>query len=309
MYNEDEVEWGEVMKKRLLFIVNPTAGKGQIKRSLCDILNLLTRHNFLVHIHITQDGNDARKQVLKRATKYDYLLCSGGDGTLNDVVKALMQCDKKPILGYIPAGTTNDFATTLHIPKDMLKATQQFVDGVSFKIDLGRFNQQWFTYVAAFGAFTEVAYSTPQDFKNNFGRIAYFLEGLKSLANISEYHMKINADDDEIEGDFIYGHVSNSTSVAGITLSMKDIFVNDGSFELFMIYRPNNPLDIQAIIAALLMQDIHNNWFVYRKVKKVTFETDSLAQWTLDGEFGGEYKKVEITNEQQVLDIVVKREE
>lgn len=297
-----------ILSKKMFMLVNPTAGKGQIKRVLCDIIQLFTKHDYLVSIHITQNSEDTQLQVFKQATNFDCLVCIGGDGTLNEIVRALMGIEHHATLGYIPSGTTNDFATTLQIPKNALKAAKHIIDGSEKYIDLGKFNHEWFTYVAAFGAFTEVAYSTPQDVKNNFGRIAYFMEGIKSIPNITTYHLKVNIDSEIIEGDFIYGHVSNSTSIGGFSLGKNHVLLDDGYFELLMIYKPNNPLDLQTIIAALMMQDTSSGWFVYRQVKKVTFESEQKVTWTLDGEFGGEHQVSTIENIRKALRIVVKKE-
>lgn len=296
------------LSKKMLMIVNPTAGKGQIKRVLCDVIQLFTKHDFLVSIHVTQNSEDIQLQVVKQAAKFDYLVCSGGDGTLNEIVRALMSLKHHAVLGYIPSGTTNDFATTLQIPKNAVHAAKNIIEGSEKYIDLGKFNQEWFTYVAAFGAFTEVAYSTPQDVKNNFGRIAYFMEGIKSIPNITTYHLKVNIDSEKIEGDFIYGHVSNSTSIGGFSLGRDKVVLDDGYFEMLLIYRPNNPLDLQAIIAALMMQDFSNSWFVFRQVKKVTFECEQNVTWTLDGEFGGNHQVSTIENIPKALNIIVKKE-
>ncbi len=186
-----------------------------------------------------------------------------------------------------------------------MKAAQNAIEGTPFICDVGKFNDRIFLYVAAFGAFTEVSYSTPQDFKNNFGRIAYLLEGIKSLANIPTYQMEIECDDELIEGNFIYGQISNSTSVGGFqALSLKDVALDDGLFELLLVRTPNNLLDLQVIAAALLKQETSNHWLVYRKLSHVKIKSETPVQWTLDGEFGGKHHEMEIFNVPKAVSIV-----
>lgn len=299
------------MNKRILIIVNPHAGKGMIKRYLCDVIDLFVKNKWNVSVITTQAKGEAAKLASEAADQYDLLVCSGGDGTLNEVVSGLIKDHKYIPIGYLPAGTTNDFASSLQIPKNNLPAaTQQIIDGKGFLCDVGNFNDHIFMYVAAFGAFTEVSYSTPQDFKNNFGRAAYILEGIKSLANIMTYHLKVECDDEIIEGDFIYGQISNSTSVGGFqAMSLKDVQLDDGLFELLLVYRPNNLLDLQTIIAALLMQDENSGWLVHRKLSKLKITSETPVPWTLDGEFGGNHYAMTISNIPKAVEIIVHHEE
>ena len=299
------------MKKRVLLIVNSHAGKGMIKRYLCDIIDLFVKQDWHVSIVTTQAKGEAAHLASEAALHYDLLVCSGGDGTLNEVVSGLVKEQRHIPIGYLPAGTTNDFASSLQIPKNnLLAAAQQILDGKHFLCDVGHFNDQIFMYVAAFGAFTEVSYSTPQDFKNNFGRAAYILEGIKSLTNIMTYRLKVECGDEVIEGDFIYGQVSNSTSVGGFqAMSLKDVQLDDGLFELLLVHRPNNLLDLQTIIAALLMQDEKSSWLVHRKLSNVKITCETPLPWTLDGEFGGNHKTMVIDNLPKAVEFIVSNEE
>ena len=198
------------MSKKMLFIYNPMAGKEQIKNKLSEIIQIFCKEGFEVTIFATRGREDATKDIEKKGEKYDYVVCSGGDGTMNEVATGLMKLEKRPICGYIPAGTVNDFAASLKIPRVMKNAAALITDGDVFKCDMGKFNDRYFTYVAGFGAFTEVSYQTPQEWKNALGKAAYFIEALKHIADIKPHHMKIEYDDGVIEGEFILGLISNS---------------------------------------------------------------------------------------------------
>jgi len=299
------------VNQRVLIIVNPHAGKGMIKRYLCDVIDLFVKHQWQVSVVTTQAKGEATQLASDAALHYDLLVCSGGDGTLNEVVSGLVKDERHIPIGYLPAGTTNDFASSLQIPKNNLPAAaQQIIDGKGFLCDVGHFNDRIFMYVAAFGAFTEVSYSTPQDFKNNFGRAAYILEGIKSLTNIVTYHLKVECENELIEGDFIYGQISNSTSVGGFqAMSLKDVQLDDGLFELLLVHRPNNLLDLQTIIAALLTQDENSSWLVHRKLSKVKITCETPVPWTLDGEFGGNHQTMVIRNLPKAVEFIVRNEE
>lgn len=299
------------MNKRVLIIVNPHAGKGMIKRYLCDVIDLFVKNKWCVSVITTQAKGEAAQLASEAADQYDLLVCSGGDGTLNEVVSGLVKDCKHIPIGYLPAGTTNDFASSLQIPKNNLPAAaQQIINGKRFLCDVGKFNDHVFMYVAAFGAFTEVSYTTPQDFKNNFGRAAYILEGIKSLTNIMTYHLKVECENELIEGDFIYGQISNSTSVGGFqAMSLKDVQLDDGLFELLLVHRPNNLLDLQTIVAALLTQDENSSWLVYRKLSKVKIVSETPVPWTLDGEFGGNHYAMTISNLPKAVEFIVHNEE
>ena len=203
------------MSKKMLFIYNPMAGKEQIKNKLSEIIQIFCKEGFEVTIFATRGREDATKIIEKKGERYDYIVCSGGDGTMNEVATGIMKLEKRPICGYIPAGTVNDFASSLKIPRVMKNAASLIADGDVFNCDMGKFNDRYFTYVAGFGAFTEVSYQTPQEWKNALGKAAYFIEALKHIADIKPHHMKIEYDGGVIEDEFILGLISNSVSVAG----------------------------------------------------------------------------------------------
>ena len=238
--------------KKMLFIYNPKAGKAQIRNKLADILDVFTKGGYEITVYPTQKSEDAMEKTRDRSKDYDIVVCSGGDGTLDEAVSGMMESEEKTLLGYIPAGSTNDFANSLRIPKSMLKAANVAVKGRRFPVDIGYFNGDSFVYVAAFGLFTAVSYQTSQQLKNVLGHAAYILEGMKQLLDIPVYKMRVEYDDKVLEDEFIYGMITNSTSVGGFkNLTGKNVLLDDGVFEVTLIKAPKNPLELNEIIAAL----------------------------------------------------------
>lgn len=293
--------------KKLLFVFNPHAGKAQIKNKLLQIVDIMVKADYEVTIYPTQAREDALNIVRKRAKKYDLVVCSGGDGTLDEAVTGMMLSEKKVPLGYIPAGSTNDFANSLKIPKDMLKSAKIAVSGKKFACDIGKFNENTFVYVAAFGMFTEVSYKTSQEWKNILGHAAYILEGMKSLQDIASYHMRVEYADVVIEDEFIYGMITNSNSVGGFkNMTGKNVLLDDGEFEVTLIRKPKNILELNEILASLTNL-IDNTDLIYSfKSSQITFLSEEEVSWTLDGEYGGSLQEVNIRNLQQSLEIMVK---
>ena len=292
---------------KMLFIYNPMAGKEQIRNKLSDIVQAFCRGGFEVTIFSTQAKEDATNIVAERGEEFDYVVCSGGDGTMNEVTAGLMQIEqeKRPICGYIPAGTVNDFASTLKIPKIMKKAADLIVEGSVFRCDVGQFNDKYFTYVAGFGAFTEVSYQTPQEWKNALGKAAYFIEALKHIADIKAHHMKIEYDGNVIEDKFMLGLVSNSVSVAGYkAYSKMDIMMDDGMFEALFIKEIRNPLELQAALNALMAKKFDTERFLQFSASDIRIISDDEVQWTLDGEDGGVFHEVTMKNHQYALPII-----
>lgn len=294
------------MNKKMLFIFNPHAGKGTIGSRLLPLLDYFTGQGYDVTAYPTQAGEDALNKTREEGGRYDLLVCSGGDGTLDEVVTGMLQGNVKVPLGYIPAGTTNDFARSLKIPKAILKAAHTAVEGTPFACDMGSFNKNYFIYIAAFGAFTEVSYQTNQQAKNALGHFAYVLEGAKRLPMLKAYEMELEADGEIYHDFFIYGMVTNSTSVGGYkNLMGKDVEMNDGKFEVTFIRKPNHILDIQAILAGLASGDLSAKNFLSIKAKKIRLYSEDLIPWTLDGEFGGEHCEVIIENHEKALEIMI----
>lgn len=295
--------------KKMIFIYNPNAGKGLLKPRLSDILDIFVKAGYEVTVYPTQSYRDAYKKVSKLKEHYDLIVCSGGDGTLDEVVTGMMQREEKIPIGYIPTGTTNDFANSLHIPKDILMAADVAVNGAVFSCDVGRFNEDVFVYIAAFGLFTDVSYQTKQNLKNVLGHLAYVLEGVKRLYNVPSYRIKVTHDEEVIEDEFVFGMVTNSRSVGGFrSMIGKSVVFDDGEFEVTLIKTPKNPIELQEIVASLLIEQINKKHMYTFKASRITFESVEEIPWTLDGEFGGEHDIVQVSNEKQALQIVVEPE-
>lgn len=292
-------------KKKMLFIYNPRAGKGKIKVYLSDIIDLFTKKDYLVTVHATQSSYDAVHTVRDREPGYDLVVCSGGDGTLDEVVTGMVQGEEQLPIGYIPAGSTNDFAKSLNIPSDMLEAAKMITEETIFPCDVGRFDEDAFVYIAAFGMFTEVSYTTDQQIKNTLGHMAYILEGAKSLSAVKPYHLMIETDEGMIEGDFIYGMITNSISVGGFkNLTGKDVKLDDGKFELTLVKLPKNLAELNGILSFFVTQKIDSENIVQLKTTFVSVISDEDIKWTLDGEYGGSHRKVLIRNEQKAISMI-----
>ena len=293
--------------KRMLFIYNPRAGKELLKAQLSDIIDIFVKAGYEVVVYPTQSYRDAYKKILEfDASRYELIVCSGGDGTIDEVVTGMMHRSTRIPIGYIPTGTTNDFANSLHIPKGLLKAADNAVNGVVFPCDVGQFNDDIFVYVAAFGIFTDVSYETKQEVKNILGHLAYVLEGTKRLFNVPSYRIRVTHDGEEIEDEFILGMVTNSRSVGGFrNMIGKNVVFDDGLFEVTLIRKPTNPIALQEIIAALLIEQVDTKHMYTFKTGEITFESLEEIPWTLDGEFGGEHDEGVIRNMKQQLEIMV----
>lgn len=300
----------EGLMKRLLFIYNPHAGKGLLKPKLSDVIDIFVKAGYEVVTYPTQAYRDAYKKVLRyEVDSYDLVVCSGGDGTIDEVVTGMMQRGDRSPIGYIPTGTTNDFANSLHIPKGLLSAADNAVNGSVFPCDVGRFNDDIFVYIAAFGLFTDVSYQTKQEVKNVLGHLAYVLEGTKRLFNVPSYRIKVTHDGETIEDEFIFGMVTNSRSVGGFrNMVGKQVVFDDGVFEVTLIKMPKNPLELQEIVAALLIEQVDTKHMYSFKAGNIVFESLEEIPWTLDGEFGGAHDRVEVQNLNRQLEIMVPKE-
>lgn len=293
------------MSKKMLFIFNPRSGKGQIRTKLLDIIDVFVKGGYEVIVHPTQGPRDGGKMAKEMADQVDLIVCSGGDGTLDEVVTGLMEIKAKVPIGYIPAGSTNDFANSLDISKDMVEAARDIVEGQMISLDVGAFNHDTFVYIAAFGLFTDVSYETNQDMKNILGHAAYILEGTQRLFNIKSYNLNVKSDNGELSGEFIFGMISNSTSVGGFKrLTGPDVMLDDGVFEVMFIRRPKNILELNEIIASLVGTTDSKMIEVF-KTTELTIECEEEISWTLDGEFGGLHKNVRIKNLKHVVQIML----
>jgi len=292
--------------KQMLFVFNPRSGKEQIRGSLLRILDIFTKDGYDIHVHVTQSQGDASRIVKELGEGMDLILCSGGDGTLNETICGVLELPKKVTLGYIPAGSTNDFAASLKIPRQMLAAARAAALGEPYAVDVGLFCQErYFVYVAGFGAFTEVSYLTPQDKKNILGHQAYMLESVRSLASLRSYFMEVEWDGNFLEGEFVFGVVTNTISVGGFKgLVGQDVELNDGYFEVLLIRKPKNPADISNLVAGLLQKEEKENDQVYKfKTRSIRFRSSEPVDWVLDGEFGGTKTEVFVENLNKCLEI------
>ena len=285
------------MEKKLLFIYNSNAGKGQILAKLGEIIEVFVKGGYEVEVYPTQAPKDAIQKVENVRDDVSVIVCSGGDGTLDEVTTGMVKSGKNIPIGYIPIGTTNDYASSLGLSKNVVQAAFDIVDGEPKSYDVGIFNDDVFVYVAAFGLFTEVTYATNQELKKLFGHMAYVLEGVKSLADVKAYHMKVEIEGEIWEDEFIYGMVTNSTSVGGFKkLTGKNVELDDGTFEYTFIRKPKNLSEMQEIITNLLTADDKTEKILSGKAKCVVVESAEEVPWTLDGEFGGNQTFVRIDN-------------
>lgn len=291
---------------KMLFVVNPRSGKAHMKNRLMGILDQFIKDGWEIQIHVTQAPKDAVQVVRERGGQVDMVVCSGGDGTLSETISGLMMLEKRPVLGYIPSGSTNDFASSLRIPSNMQEAVENIKNGERMPIDIGSFcEDQYFVYIAGFGAFTEVSYMTPQGKKNLLGHQAYMIEGVKSLANLKSYHMKIEAEETSLEGDFIFGMITNTISVGGFKgLVPQNVALNDGMFEALMIRTPKTPLDLSNIVSYMFLREEQNEYVHKFKTSWLHIQSEEPVDWVLDGEFGGTHTEVNVKNLSRQIEIV-----
>lgn len=298
--------------EKVLFVYNPVAGKSEIKTELADIVGILSGDSRLVTCYPTKSRGDARDFVSARPEDYAYVVCAGGDGTLDEVVSGMMESTVNPVIpiGYIPTGTTNDFATSLGISSNKKEAAKIAVQGKVMECDLGRFNKSmYFTYVAAFGLFTESSYETPQDLKNLLGHMAYVLQGLMDLGKTRTYHFRVESDELSVSDEFVYGMVTNSKSVGGIAdITGSKVDMSDGLFEVTLIRMPANPLELSDILSYLSHLTDSSDLVYQFKTSHIVLESTERVKWTRDGEYAGTFKRVELTNLHKALKILVPRE-
>ncbi|MBQ9762313.1 MAG: YegS/Rv2252/BmrU family lipid kinase [Oscillospiraceae bacterium] len=282
----------------MLFVMNPFAGQRKANRHLADILTIFNRAGFQVSVHMTAGPGDCARVVAERAGSVDLVVCCGGDGTFNEAVNGLLESKADVPIGYIPAGSTNDFAASLKLPADHLEAARAIVDGTPMAYDICRFGQRYFAYVASFGAFTRASYATSQSMKNILGHTAYLLEGISELGQIHKTHARFTLGDGTvIEDDFIFGAISNSTSLGGIlTLDPKQVDMSDGLFELLLVRAPKDLSEIAECIRALRSQKYNCRMLTFLPASQATIEADAGLVWTLDGERAQGTDQIEAEN-------------
>lgn len=294
------------MSKRMLFVYNPHAGKARIRSNLLDIIDVFAKAGYELTVYPTQQHGDATRAVMSRRAGFDLVACSGGDGTLNEVITGMMRSEEKLPVGYVPAGSTNDFASSIAIPSNMLKAANAVVNGRRMPCDIGSFNEDYFVYVAAFGMFTDVAYETDQNLKNTFGYFAYIMEGARRLGTFQSYHMKIEFNGVMLEDDFMFGMITNSKSVGGMKhLTGGNVRLDDGEFEVMLVKTPATMVDLQEILLSLVAGRGDAKYVFSFRTSHIVFNMDTSVAWTLDGESGGSLKRVEITNRNKAVEMIV----
>jgi diacylglycerol kinase (ATP) len=300
----------EPRRRKMLFFLNPKAGRAEIRSSLLDVINLFTANGYDVTVHPTQRAKEIPDLIRAMGEQYDCIVTCGGDGTLNETVSGLVQLKNPPLLGYLPTGTVNDFATSLGLPRDPMQAAQVVISGDEFLCDVGMFNGRAFAYVAAFGAFTAVSYETPRAEKHALGRAAYILEGIRSLPEIRPYWVQLEHDGIVEEDEVIFGMVTNSTSIGGFRAlpGGTQIKLDDGLSEVVLVRKIRTVMDMNAVTSSLLRQEFSPDHFL-------TFKTDALKMtfreevpWTLDGEFGGNVMEADIRNLHRAVRVMVPAE-
>lgn len=294
--------------KKLYFICNLQSGKSMIRNKLAAVVDAFTSAGYEVTVRPTQARMDAcaAAEYACLSKQFDLIVCAGGDGTLNEVVQGLMHSQQPLPLGYLPSGSTNDFAKGLRIPDDVEAAAEWILHSHPYHCDIGRFNSRYFLYIAAFGAFTATVYETPQNIKNALGHTAYVLNAIAQVANIRPLHLRIEYDDQVTEGDYLYGMVSNTASVGGL-LKLKSFMLDDGSFEVMLIRKPERAMDLHRILTSLLNidEEIDATHVQFFRANKLRIFSDEKITWTLDGEYGGALDHVEIENLHRAITLCV----
>lgn len=287
---------------QILLIVNPVAGKLRARSTLMDIIEVYSAANLDVNVRLSQYRGHSRELARNaKADMYDRIVCIGGDGTLNEVISGVLESGENIPLGYIPLGSTNDFANSIMLPKDPAAAARLTIEGTPCKLDIGDFNvDRKFSYIASFGVFTSASYSAPQSVKNAIGHFAYILEGVKSLQdiiNLKCYSLHIEADDQVYDGDYMFGAIANSTSIGGILkLNSEMVDMSDGLFEMMLIRRINNLSELNQVVLSLAKSDYNNKMFDFIHASSFKITTNSDIKWSLDGEEAPGGAEVTISN-------------
>ncbi len=291
--------------KKMLLVMNPFAGTRKANRYLPEIITAFNRAGYAVNAYMTAGPGDCARVTELYAQEEDLVVCIGGDGTFNETVTGILRSGADVPIGYIPAGSTNDFAASLHLPTNILQATRQILEGQSVRYDVGRFGTRYFSYVASFGVFTKASYSTPQSVKNALGHTAYILEGIQELSQIKKVHVRIDTEDRTIEDDFLFGAISNSTSVGGIlTLDPKQVDMRDGKFELLLVRAPRNLAEIRECLLALQAQKYNCAMITFLSASRLSITADPDMPWTLDGEQENGHETVEAVNLHHAITLI-----
>lgn len=293
-------------RKKLLLIVNPRAGRNKSRGPLFDAAAVLAEAGYLLSIQRTAAAGDAARIAARSGGDYDVVVAVGGDGTLNETVSGLMALEDPPLLGYLPQGSTNDFAASLQIPGGPMEAAGLIVNNQPRRLDVGAWAQRYFVYVASFGAFTRTSYTASQAAKNALGHFAYILEGMRDLGSLRPYQIRVNADGELLDGEYLFGAVCNSTSIGGLMrLDPERVVLDDGKFELLLVPNPTNVQDLQSLVTALLNQEYDSQGLIFRHVSSIHLETEEELPWSLDGEYAPSLPVVDIENRRQALTMLL----
>lgn len=292
--------------KKLLMIVNPRAGKTKPAGPLFGAAAALSENGYLLSVRPTKGQGHARAIAAVEGAKFDVVVAVGGDGTLNEVAAGLMTLSSPPPLGYFPQGSTNDFAASLKISGDPEEAVQAVLRAQPRQLDVGMWNERSFVYVASFGAFTRSSYSAPQSVKNALGHLAYILEGVKDLDTLRPYRIRLTADGEVLDGEYLFGAVCNSTSIGGLMkLDSERVVLDDGKFEMLLIPNPKTPGDLQKLVMALLEQKYDREGLVFRHVSSIHLQTEEDLPWSLDGEYAPSQPEVTVENRCRALTMLL----
>jgi YegS/Rv2252/BmrU family lipid kinase len=293
-------------EKKLLLIVNPRSGKTKPRGPLFDAVGVFSDAGYLVKVHVTTGPGDAAETAAQLGPDFDTVVCVGGDGTLSETAGGLMRLADPPPLGYLPRGSTNDYAASLALPEDPVAAAKLAATAQPRKLDIGRWNQRHFVYVASFGAFARSSYSASQSAKNALGHFAYNLEGMRDLNTLRPYQLNITADGENLDGEYLFGAVCNSTSIAGLMkLEKETVVMDDGYFELLLIPSPKNAMDLNNLLSALINQEYDHNGLIFRHIRTVRLAPKEELPWALDGEYAPAAEMVEIENRRQALSFLM----
>ena len=296
--------------RKLLFLVNPNAGQRRVNKSLTDIIGIFNEGGYEVTVFLTNGPGSGTQIVQERAADYDLLVCAGGDGTLNETITGVLRAGSDCPVGYIPCGSTNDFASTLKLSVDVVQAAKDIMMGTPVEYDVGRWGDRYFVYIASFGAFTRVSYTTPQNLKNALGHLAYVLSGIQELPQIRNIPMALELDGQVLDGEYLFGAVSNSTSVGGVfTLDASQVDLRDGKFEVFLVRMPRDMAELTQCAAALQNHTYDCAAITFRSVSRLRVHQDPALLWTLDGERAEGADVVEIENLHRAIRLVHRQEE
>lgn len=298
------------MDKRMLFIMNPVAGQKKAGKSLGEILGIFCQGGYIVNTVMTGASGDATLAARRFGGQADLVVCCGGDGTLNETVTGLLQAGAKTPIGYIPSGTTNDFAASLNLSTNPVQAARDILEGRPVQLDVGRFNDRYFCYVASFGAFTKASYQIPQNVKKALGHTAYVLGGISELSQIRREHIRARIDGQEVEDDFLFGAICNSTSIGGIlTLDPDQVDMGDGLLEIMLVRHARSLEELSACIQAVQSQKYDCEMITFRSARSIQIFANPDMPWTLDGEREDGHAEIEIENLHQAITVIARREE